>query len=376
MLYEASSPWDKTGQFYANYCDALLLDGRAEPVHPETLVVQLPTWVIYQDWERTQDPDFVTYPGGPPFPKIDKPYLTRTSPVLRRAETRDPVSFATEFGAQWATVQNPFLDERHVRRVFGELESQRFDMRERGTLEYDYYAHIDLARRRANTAFVIGHTEVLHDHRHLIIDLIKVWHPNDYNEGEIDQYGVADEVLEYLMAFRVREVTVDSYDAPLITQYLDRLVAQEKLSWRPRLVETPASATRNRQEARLFREAINLDRVHSPEHDEARRELLFLQEHPDGKVGPPTTGLVTTSDIADCFFALTRRLLDGHLDTIEKLANVRPRFGRPPGPTTPREAAIFDALGPGFTQTRQRLLGMSRNANPARGSRFRRGTRY
>jgi hypothetical protein len=73
MLYEASSPWDKTGQFYANYCEALLLDGRAEPVHPETLVVQLPTWVIYEDWERIQDPDFVTYPGGPPSRRSTSP---------------------------------------------------------------------------------------------------------------------------------------------------------------------------------------------------------------------------------------------------------------------------------------------------------------
>ena len=88
MLYEASSPWDKTGQFYANCCEALLLDEDGRSLCPDALFVQLPTWAMYEDWELTHDPDFVTYPGGPPFPRIDKPYLTRTSPVLRRAEAR------------------------------------------------------------------------------------------------------------------------------------------------------------------------------------------------------------------------------------------------------------------------------------------------
>jgi hypothetical protein len=366
MLYEASSPWDKTGQFYANCREALVLDPAGESLHPDSLLVQVPSWAMYEDWELTRDANFVTYPDGPAFPTIERPYLTRTSRLLRRAEARDPVSFAVEFGAQWASVQNPFLDERHVKRIFAYADRQ-LSMRERGSLDHDYYAHIDLARRRANTAFVVGHTEDLDGHRHFIVDLIKVWRPDDYDDGEIDQYGVAHEALEYIRDFRIAELTVDSYDAPLITQYLARLVSQHNMSWCPRFFEVPASAKRNRLEAKIFRDAIGLDRVHSPEHDDARRELLFLQQGADGKVGPPTTGLVTTSDIADCFFALTAKLLQGHLDIIDALANLQPHFGRPEGLTSPRDEAIFNALGAGFDPNRRALVRRNRYANPARG---------
>jgi hypothetical protein len=345
MLYQASSPWDQIGQFYESYCEALALDPVGTSLNPDVLVVQLPSWEMYENWELTHDPGFLTYPGGPPFPKIDAPYLTRESPILVRWERRDPVRFATEYGAQWARVQNPFLDERHVKRIFAGLPNRPLDMQPRGALGHEHYAHIDLSRRRANTALMIGHPEDIDGLRHFIVDHIKLWSPRDYPNGEIDQYALADELLEYVSDFRLVEITTDSYDAPLITQYLDGLIAKQQLSWRPRLEEHPASLTRNRREAELFREAIALDRVHAPEHEHARRELLFLEQGRDGKVGPPTTGLVRTSDVADCFFALTARLLDGHLDVFEKLSATTTRFGWPGGIPTAGDQAVCDQLG-------------------------------
>ena len=79
----------------------------------------------------------------------------------------------------------------------------------------------------ANTAFVIGHTEVLDGHRHLIIDLIRVWTlATTTTARSTNTEWRTRQVLEYVKAFRLVQVTVDSYDAPLITQHLGRLVTQ------------------------------------------------------------------------------------------------------------------------------------------------------
>jgi hypothetical protein len=229
--------------------------------------------------------------------------------------------------------------------------------------------HLDPARTMANFAAIVSHTEEWNEPQgleHMIIDRIYVWRPRDFPNSEIDSLLVLDQLLAITKDLRVQRITVDQYDAPLITQLLNQRVIDLRLSWNVSIEQIPATAARNSRQAKLFQEAIALNLVHSYPHDQLRDELLHLQEHRPGQVGPPTGGAVTTADTADCAFALVEQLLGDQLDRHRALAHFTPT-GLLPGGITPNahDQAIFDQLSE---------LGCSRGAqgyDPARGSRFR-----
>jgi hypothetical protein len=348
MLVEASSPGPKAGQFYDNVQYALELDATGAPVSPTSFVFQLPSWDLYEDYERTHDPNFLTHRGGQPFPRINRPRLARDFPEPRRRLAQDPRGYDSEFNAQWQTVENAFLDEAHVLRIFAPLASGPLVMRSAGSLGYHYVLHADPARRNANFAAVIAHLEYLNGADqlpHLLVDRIQVWRPADYPSGEIDQYAVVDELLEMIEAFRVATVTVDQYDATLITQYLARQLVGRRLGWQTTVEQRDATPGSNRRQAELFREAIALNLVHSPPHELALQELLHLQEHAPGRVGPPTSGLITTSDVSDCLFQLCEQLLAEHIERHRQLGAL-PLHGALPGgiPISAHDQDIFDRL--------------------------------
>jgi hypothetical protein len=357
MLVEASSPGGKAGKFYENAQYALELDATGAPVSPTSVLFQLPSWAVYEDFECTHDPVFFTRDGGRPFPRIDAPLLTRNDPELQRRMAQDPRGFNNEFNAEWMTVENAFLDEDHVLRVFAPLASGPLTMRSAGALENVYYLHVDPARRGANFAAVIAHAS--HPNGpdqlpYLVIDLIRVWRPVDYPSGEIDQYAVVEELLDDIEAFRVSSVTVDQYDATLITQFLAQQLLARRVPWPTQAREVAATPARNRREAELFREAIALDLVHAPPHELAMQELLHLQEHAPGRVGPPASGLITTSDVSDCFFALAEQLLGEHLDRHRQIAELQLHAAMPGGvPQTPQEQlSSFGSRAPSFGELR------------------------
>jgi hypothetical protein len=348
MLVEVSSPGPKTGQFYDNVQYALKRDATGSAVSPTSFVFQLPSWDLYEDYQRTRDPNFLTHQDGRAFPRIDQPHLTRGDPELRQRLAQDPRGFNAEFNAQWITVENAFLDEAHVLRVFAPIARGPLVMRGAGSLGFHYVLHVDPARRGANFAAVVAHLEYLNGADqlpHLLVDLIRVWRPADYLAGEIDQYAVVDALLEIIEAFRVSTATVDQYDATLITQYLARQLLVRRLAWHTTVEELAATPGRNRRQAELFREAIALDLVHSPPHELALQELLHLQEQTPGRVGPPTTGLITTSDVSDCLFQLAECLLGEHIERHRQLGELIPHGALQGGiPISAHDQMIFDQL--------------------------------
>ncbi len=50
---------------------------------PDTLVVQLPSYDLYKDWERTSGADLVAWPGGPAFTARD------AAPILDESNASD-----------------------------------------------------------------------------------------------------------------------------------------------------------------------------------------------------------------------------------------------------------------------------------------------
>src|SRR5690606_12643365 len=70
-----------------------------------------------------------------------------------------------------------------------------------------------------------------------------------------------------------------------------------------------------------FKVALYEERVHSPAHALAQDELLYLRD--DGnRIDHPSTGPVTTNDIATCFFEVVSMLTDQAFDPGRQLAAV------------------------------------------------------
>lgn len=264
----------------------------------------------------------MTRDGGRPFPRIETPRLVRDDPELVEAESKNPRAFDVEFNAQWLDVNQAFLDERHVQRAFEMTTTGPLVEQAEGRLDTIYAMHIDPARRNARFAAVIAHrVQNGNDHGmpHLHIDRIMIWDARHFTGGEIDQYAVVEQLLHYIKTFCISTITVDQYDAPLITQYLEARTGQLRLGWRITTQEVPATAARNWHQATRFQEALSLGLIHSYPHDLAKQELLHLQLLGQTKVGPPTAGAITTGDIADYFFALTDQLIGDDLDRFRQM---------------------------------------------------------
>jgi hypothetical protein len=54
FIGQISSPWQRVDRFYENYQRGLRVDSAGRALHHESLVLQLPSWDMYQDWELTK----------------------------------------------------------------------------------------------------------------------------------------------------------------------------------------------------------------------------------------------------------------------------------------------------------------------------------
>jgi hypothetical protein len=309
LLYEASSPWDQTGLFFADYERGLRIahDGTAQ--HPDTLVVQLPSWSLYEDWALTQDETFLTYDGGPAFRPLSRAMVAPDSPFLVAAEADDPVNYAVEFLAHWRTTIDAYLPADDVRRVFAPFGDRLLTMQDRGARNIRYLVHVDTSRSGANTACVVAHAETHDDVSHLIVDQIRVWRPQDFQNHKIDAKAVVDDLIDIVERFQPAAMTFDQYDNTYYLNTLREAFLRGTRPWITAFSEHTATENGNWAEAQTFRTAISLGHVHSPPHQLAERELLFLRLERANRVAAPTSGPVTTCDIADCFFVLASKLL-------------------------------------------------------------------
>ena len=121
---------------------------------------------------------------------------------------RNPDKFKVERGAQFASVQDAYLNEVMVDRMFikpdwrDPLVGQR-----QGKLSFTYRAHADPSRTNANFGFCIAHVEDAPPDEHgivwphVIIDVLKVWKPEDFKDHNIDYVQVGEELDDYLTSF-------------------------------------------------------------------------------------------------------------------------------------------------------------------------------
>ena len=81
-----------------------------------------------------------------------------------------------------------------------------------------------------------------------------------------------------------------------------------ELLCREGIVERTATANLNRHQAELTKTLMGQGRIHLPNHEQARAELLALEDK-NGKVEHPTSGPVRTDDICDALFNVVWSLI-------------------------------------------------------------------
>jgi hypothetical protein len=376
-MYEASSPWAKTGQFYENCQQALAVsDGTdgltpGEIVRPEMLMIQLTSWDPYIDWERAEHLPTMSrteydHPrrrpiGGVPHRRsfgFCLPAQRRAQQVydrqLQRIEAANPETFAVERRSKWAAVLDAYLNEDRVKAIWlpwPEENPLNLYMKEEGKLAVLYKAHGDPSKSGANFGFAIAHVVRYgdDDFPHVVFDYITHWEPASFpdNDYQVDYDLIEKRIRDFINVFIPTEVSFDQGYSNWMISRLIKWVRTRNFPKRVAVFERTATAPMNWTIAETFKTAIGLGLVHAPYYEQAQDELLFLQKVAENKVDHPTSGPVQTKDVADCMMILVHALIGNEISAFigEAFSSLSPRFGQQGGFPTQAEQAAEDNLG-------------------------------
>lgn len=289
--------------------------------NPTMLVVQLPSWGLYEDWERA--PALV----GVRFKRPIQPGPTHESQLRRKL--RNPDKFKVEREAQWADVSGAYFDPDVVERMFvppswrDPLEPQS-----RGFLDRRYRIHCDPGRTGANFALCAGHLEDAPPDEHgnvwphVIIDLLHVWRPQDFpadvetGRPTIDYVKVQEDIDDLLFRFpSTAKISFDQWNSAGMIAALRR-----KYSPGIRVAEVTFTEKDNQARFERVKSALNLgwvksyrDHFHDDDNSLLEMELRFLSEK-NGRVVKQDVGPVTTKDLCDAFCVVVSDLLHDSLE--------------------------------------------------------------
>jgi hypothetical protein len=375
FIIAPSSPWEMTGKFYELWKQSIELGEDGRPIYWNKLMLQLSSWQIYEDWERTGQPGFALLPDGfkgdlgeydlggqlPPA-DTDLTELAKAQQALQfqpmprfvplngaiqayddemALEKRaNPEKFAVEREAKWATVQDAYMIAARVREVFAdwlgrppEYGLPRVVSQSRGRMGVLYKAHGDPAEVNCRFGFAMAHVEHAEDGRpHVVFDLIKHWDPADYPDHILDYDEVIDWIYEHaVVPFMPSEVTFDQFNNVASVRGLQKKIQEgPPLPKNVSVFVKDATHANNWQRYEQLKAAINLGLVHAPSDtascEIAEQELLFLQRGTGDRVDHPTTGPVQTKDVADCLMEIVSYLIGDQIDQFVygQLANQRP----------------------------------------------------
>jgi len=332
FILQASSPASQLGKFHTSYQAALALDDDDVARDPTMITLQLPSWGLYEGWElTTRDEGLPMYPDGPNFAPLTRALVVYDE-QMRRKEQANPAVFAVEHRAQWRTSMDAFLAASLVAKIFAPYDGELLQFQDEGRLGTKYVMHIDPAKNGANFAIAIGHAGHPNKDglRAVIYDAIHVRRPRDYDDGEIDQIECFNLIKKLIRDFHPIAVTFDQHNSALSIEMLREWCHSQTLPVQPNIYEEPATAKHNKEVADLFKSAVGLGLVHSPDHPLARAELLHLQER-HGKVDAPTRGPVQTADITDAMFEVAHYLISQDIERYLRLGALPLGMSQPGG---------------------------------------------
>ncbi len=327
FMYEPSSPWQRTGKFFENFERAIEME-RGIPVYYDTLMLELSSWDIYKDWERTADKSFELRPDVKDWCEAEGVVPTMTTkripytisligPLqdyndqMRREERANPESFAVERRGHFANVMGAYLNPESIKKMFEPWNGREFTMQEQGLLGTTYVAHGDPSKSGANFGFALGHREVDEAGMyHAVIDYVTAWIPGDfdYNNFQVDYEVVEDEIESLITRFIPSEVSFDQWNSVGTIQRLNKFVRGRGLPKHVAIYEKTATSSENWAVAETFKTALNMGLVHSPYFDLLDLEASFLIEK-NRRVDHPTTGPVQTKDVWDAVSIVVKQLI-------------------------------------------------------------------
>lgn len=384
LTYVPSSPFTQVGKFYSLYKEGSVLvpeykekigqlivseksaqdlglsdddieEGLEQSMaNPEMLVVQLPSWALYKDYERSHAM------GGPKFRRPIQEYNDR----MKILEKSNPQKFSVERRAQFASVIDAYLDPKKVDAMYEPFwDGRTLGPQSYGRMDRKYHIHVDPSRTNANFALTVAHTEEAPPDEngdrwpHVIIDYMKVWKPKDFPDHTIDYVQVQREIGQIVERFpSTVELTFDQWNSAGMIDALKRKFPRVRV----RVENFSGQANMDRMER--LKSALNLGWIHAY-HDDfydgeegslLELEMKFLQRK-GNRVDKQEFGPVTTKDLFDTVSEVTNRLLS---DALERW--YRKLLGGPPvvGSTDVagiRSGRVMEMSGIGPSTARERL---------------------
>lgn len=319
----------KIGKAYTLYEDSLRLNPDGTPESPNILMIQLPSWSVYEDWDDpivTQGQDFRGAPA-------------QYNEEMRSLEKRDPVTFRVERLSQWAEVIDAFLDPATVDHMYDPFMDAEGNMRvlqetTAGQMRYLYRGHCDPSETTNNTACIIAHTEKIKDPQtgdewhHIVTDWIKLWRPRDFPDHQINWALVEREIADKMMMYpTLRVFSYDQFGSFVTVPSLKRELAESHHRCIVKKV-TFTSQLKQRMAERL-RAALGMGWVHcypdkygDDQTSLLADELKFWQII-NGRIKKQETGPIVTDDIGDCLLVVVDELLEDNFVRLE----MRDRLG-------------------------------------------------
>jgi len=402
LTYIPSSPLTKVGKFYELYTNGRVLmpeylekerAGRAKVydqddladeledfeqevyADPELLVVQLPSWELYRDWEDGKKLVGVSFKRAIQYEPLMNGRVENERMV--RLEKRDPEKFKVERRAQFAEVVGAYLDPEKVDDMFRPFRLKEgeplrvLERREAGRVGVVYHGHVDPSKSNANFAIAIGHlerSEIPDEHgdhwNHVVFDFLHVYQPSQFDNHTVD-YVQIEKDLQGLLG-KYRSLQVFSFDQWNSVGFIHKLrQTVKKLGTATTVKEVTFNHTRNQKVAEQFKTALNMGWVHAykdtffddGEGSLLEQELKFLTEK-NGKVEKQNIGPVTTKDLADTVMEVTVSLLESQLGRADNL-DTTIAVGAPGGyPTNSLLNPSAPTLPMGGGGVRERLGGL------------------
>lgn len=385
FIYSGSSPWQMTGKFYELASQTLQVDADTrKPVYPENLILQLESWNIYEDWERTNHPfvarpkctKIIPFDGPKEYPEIlFKPLkgaIQEYDERMQRLERANRDTFRVERRSKWATVMDAYFPEQHVRRMFApwtqfpdEEMPERLAMKQRGSPTVDYIAHADPGKTGSNFGFAMAHKVSVPGQPlpHVVFDVIKAWQAQDFDSGEMDYAIIEEDMKDYVDKFMPVQLTFDQWNSIGLIQRIGNhsRLNNYKVT---RTHERTATAAINWKTAETMKVALSLNLIHCPIHDLLELECLFLRKLNGDKVDHPDSGPVTTKDVYDAVSIVIYELIGADVTAYigEQLSDLKAVTGLPGPKNTEHSETVVNQFNQ-FTAARRAA---ARQGSPAR----------
>lgn len=346
FICEPSSPWQMNGQFYENWQHANEKDEDGDFVYPDMLSLQLASWDIYLDWERTNpslvpavlrllpegfkgdlgeyDPDNEDHIPQPQFQPL-RGAIQIFDSQMALEERANPDTFKVERRAKWAASLQAYLNETKVKQIFGPWKGRpskygppELSRQQRGILVHTYKGHGDPSKVNDKFGVAVAHVEYDAEGRaHCVFDLLHHFDPADFPDHTIDYEEVDEWIWEnVLVPFLPGEFTFDQYNSTSSIQRLSKRLRRQPQPKRVQIFEKTTTLQMDWNRWETFKASINMDLVHcystldDIHAERAELELRFLESPRPGKVDHPSSGPVQSKDVADCFRSDTEILTE------------------------------------------------------------------